>query len=195
MPFKGSPHLLFNSKCMSLSSFSSPPYFFLHTSGLFNSRVQPFSYTLPPPFIHTHKPPQEFAWWLVRFAHSRADLTLTTSPQLKKELEDHGIKRVDVWRKGVDTVRFDPKFDSQDMRVKLSDGHPDDFLMVYVGRLGAEKRCKDILPILDKMGPGTRLAVVGDGPQAEELRKYFEGTQTVFTGQLTGDELSEAFAR
>jgi len=137
---------------------------------------------------------EEFAWMLLRFAHKRADLTLTTSPQLKKELEEHGIPRVDVWRKGIDTVRFDPKFKSAEMREKMSDGNPDDFLMVYVGRLGAEKRVADIKPILEKMGPNTRLAIVGAGPAEAELKKIFKGTNTVFTGQISGDELSSAFA-
>lgn len=137
---------------------------------------------------------EDFAWFLVRFAHSRADLTLTTSPQMKKELEEHGIKRIDVWRKGIDTVRFDPKFKSAETRKMMTDGHPDDFTLVYVGRLGAEKRVMDIKPILEKLGPKTRLCIVGDGPQAAELRKHFEGTNTVFTGQITGDDLSSAFA-
>mmetsp|Transcript_14668 Transcript_14668/g.29914 ORF Transcript_14668/g.29914 Transcript_14668/m.29914 type:complete len:500 (+) Transcript_14668:229-1728(+) len=137
---------------------------------------------------------EDFAWFLIRFAHSRADLTLTTSPQLKAELEAKGIKRVDVWRKGVDVVRFNPDFEDADMRSRMTEGNPDDFLMVYVGRLGAEKRCKDILPILGLMGSRARLAVVGDGPQAEELRAHFEGTNTLFMGQLSGDELSQAFA-
>lgn len=129
----------------------------------------------------------------LRFAHSRADLTLCTSPQMKEELVAHGIPRVDVWRKGIDTVRFDPKFKSEEMRKKMTDGNPDEFTMVYVGRLGAEKRLKHIKPILERM-PNARLCIVGGGPQAEELHEYFAGTNTVFTGQMSGDDLSSAFA-
>ena len=58
---------------------------------------------------------------------------------MQDELRKNGIPRVDVWRKGIDTVRFDPSFKSLEMRTKMSNGHPDYFLMVYVGRLGAEK--------------------------------------------------------
>eukprot|EP01083_Nonionella_stella_P260772 888684_1 len=75
----------------------------------------------------------------------------------------------------------------------MSDGNPDDFVMVYVGRLGAEKRLMDIKPILEKM-ENTRLCIVGGGPQEKELHKHFEGTNTVFTGQMSGDDLSSAFA-
>jgi len=136
---------------------------------------------------------EKFAWELLRFAHSRADLTLVTSPQIQKELIDNGIPRVDVWRKGIDTERFNPKFKDAEMRKVMSDGNPDDFLMVYVGRLGAEKNIKDVRDILEQM-PNARFAVVGKGPQQEELEKYFEGTKTVFLGQRSGDELSQAFA-
>lgn len=136
---------------------------------------------------------ERICWELLRWAHARADLTLVTSPQMKQELSDNGIARVEVWRKGIDTERFHPSFKSKDMRMKMSDGNPGDFLMVYVGRIGAEKRLKDIKGMLEKM-PNARLCIVGKGPQEEELKKYFQGTKTVFTGQLSGDELSNAFA-
>ena len=153
---------------------------------------------------HTHLPsysanylpwaPLEISWSLLRWVHSRAELTLVTSPQLQKELIDHGIPRCEVWRKGIDTIRFDPKFKSDEMRNKMTNNNPNDFLMVYVGRLGAEKRLKDIKPMLEKLGDGVRLCIVGNGPQAEELHDYFKGTNTVFTGQMSGDDLSAAFA-
>jgi sulfoquinovosyltransferase len=137
---------------------------------------------------------EEMAWAALRFVHGRADLTLVTSPQMKEEMERNGIPRVDVWRKGIDTVRFHPKFRCPAIRERMSGGNPGDFLMVYVGRLGAEKRLKDLRPTLERCGPGARLCIVGTGPQEEELKAYFEGTDTVFTGQLKGDELSAAFA-
>ena len=124
---------------------------------------------------------EKFAWELLRFAHSRADLTLVTSPQMKDQLVAEGIPRVDVWRKGIDTERFNPKFKSAEMRETMSDGNPDDFLMVYVGRLGAEKRLKDVKPMLEKM-PNARFCVVGKGPQMEELEEYFKGTKTKTKG-------------
>ena len=115
---------------------------------------------------------------------------------MKEELTANGIPRVDVWRKGIDTVRFDPKYKSQQMRSRMTDGNPDDFLMVYVGRLGAEKRLKDIKDIMARMkSTNARLCIVGKGPQEPELRKHFaDGGNTVFTGQLSGDDLSAAFA-
>lgn len=79
-------------------------------------------------------------WLTVKYIHAQADLTLVTSPQLKEEFEEHGIERVRVWRKGIDTLSFNPKWKNAETRKMLSDGNPDDFLMVYIGRLGREKR-------------------------------------------------------
>ena len=175
---------------------------FMLFAGLFYARVMRIPLLLS---YHTHLPLygrnylgfipgiEEMAWAALRFCHSRADLTLVTSPQMKEEMEANGIPRVDVWRKGIDTVRFDPKFKSEEMRSKMTDGNNDDFLMVYVGRLGAEKRLKDIKPVLEQI-PNSRLCIVGTGPQEDELKEYFKGTNTVFTGQLSGDALSSAFA-
>merc|ERR1719183_270519 len=176
---------------------------FMVLAALFYSRVMRIPLLIS---YHTHLPSygknylgfipkiEDFAWFLTRFVHTRADLTLVTSPQMRDELTSNGVPRVDVWRKGIDTERFDPKFKSDEWRSKMTDGNPDDFLMVYVGRLGAEKRLKDIRPVLEKLGSNARLCIVGGGPQTDELKEYFKDTNTVFTGQLSGDELSSAFA-
>lgn len=175
---------------------------FLLFAAIFYARVMKIPLVMS---YHTHLPSygknylsfipgiEKFCWELLRWAHARADLTLVTSPQMQQELTENGIPRVSVWRKGIDTERFHPKFKSQEMRSKMTNGNPDDFLMVYVGRLGAEKRLKDIKAMLAKM-PNARLCLVGGGPQEEELKNHFKGTNTVFTGQLSGDELSQAFA-
>ena len=175
---------------------------FLQLASLFYARVMRIPLVLS---YHTHLPSyaknyigfvpghEHLAWFILRWVHSRADLTLCTSPQIKEQMESNGISRVDVWRKGIDTVRFHPKFHSQEMRKKMTDGNAEEFTMVYVGRLGAEKRLMDIKPILEQMS-NARLCIVGDGPQEEELHKHFKGTNTVFTGVLSGDELSSAFA-
>eukprot|EP00471_Norrisiella_sphaerica_P004762 CAMPEP_0184477994 /NCGR_PEP_ID=MMETSP0113_2-20130426/115_1 /TAXON_ID=91329 /ORGANISM="Norrisiella sphaerica, Strain BC52" /LENGTH=419 /DNA_ID=CAMNT_0026855617 /DNA_START=410 /DNA_END=1669 /DNA_ORIENTATION=- len=135
----------------------------------------------------------EASWIVMNMVLNQADLVLTTSPQIKKELEDHGVQNVDVWRKGVDIDVFNPKFRSTEMRSVLTDGNPEDPLMIYVGRLGAEKKLKALKDVLERI-PNLRLAIVGKGPQEAELKEHFKGTNTVFTGLLQGEPLSQAFA-
>jgi glycosyltransferase involved in cell wall biosynthesis len=132
-------------------------------------------------------------WWGIRAGYNRADLTLATSGVTKSELENHGVQRVQLWRRGVDTELFHPDRANQRMRSRLTDGHPEDKLILYVGRLSAEKeieRGRDVLAAL----PGVRLALVGNGPHREKLEQYFSGTLTHFAGFLQGLDLAEAFA-
>lgn len=132
-------------------------------------------------------------WLMLRLEHNRADFTLTTSPQLCQELVAHGFERVGLWRKGIDTDVFDPKYRSLEMRKRLTRGHPEDPLIIYVGRIGAEKNLAFFKPLLERF-PNVRLALVGDGPIRLSLEKELAGTNTVFTGILQGEELSQAFA-
>jgi sulfoquinovosyltransferase len=137
------------------------------------------------------------AWMLMRFCLNRADLTLATSPQICAELRHHGIERVDLWRKGINTERFHPRFRDDDggaMRSRLTGGHPEAPLLIYVGRLGAEKNLLSLRSVLERCPLGTRLAFVGDGPFADAVRRHFASLPVVMAGQLHGDELSRAFA-
>jgi sulfoquinovosyltransferase len=135
------------------------------------------------------------SWRLLRMTHWFADVTLVTSKQMQKEFASHNIPSV-VWQKGVNTTQFHPRYKSSKMRQKMSDGNPDDLLLVYVGRLAREKRVMDIKSILQRMNIvcPTRLCIVGSGPEEEILENYFRGTPTKFLGALDGDQLSEAYA-
>ena len=79
------------------------------------------------------------------------------------------------------------------MRQRLSQNHPESPLLLYVGRLSAEKEIERIKPILEGI-PEARLALVGDGPHREALEKHFAGTNTFFVGYLAGTDLASAFA-
>ena len=80
------------------------------------------------------------------------------------------------------------------MRKRLLGEHDDrGALLVYVGRLSAEKQIERIKPVLDAL-PDARLALVGDGPHRQQLEKHFEGTATTFVGYLAGEELASAYA-
>jgi glycosyltransferase involved in cell wall biosynthesis len=125
--------------------------------------------------------------------HNRADLNLCPSHFTKRQLETQGFERVQVWGRGVDTVRFNPGHREATWRMRLSDGNPDKLLLLYVGRLAVEKRVDWLRPLLDVL-PNVRLAIVGDGPLRASLEQRFAGTPTVFTGYLRGQDLSSAYA-
>ncbi|MGF1479496.1 MAG: glycosyltransferase [Cyanophyceae cyanobacterium] len=132
-------------------------------------------------------------WELLKAMHNQAQLNLCTSTAMVQELVNHGIEHVDLWQRGVDTEMFQPRLASAQMRSRLSQGHPDSPLLLYVGRVSAEKEIEQIKPILAAI-PQARLAIVGDGPHREALEAYFAGTPTHFVGYLQGLELAAAFA-
>lgn len=71
------------------------------------------------------------------------------------------------------------------MRNILSDGHPEKPLLLYVGRLGFEKRLHRLRNVLDE-NPNVHLAIVGHGPAEESLRECFKGYPVTFAGKMEG---------
>ena len=153
---------------------------------------------------HTHLPKylehygmgmlEPLLWELLKAAHNQALLNLCTSTAMVEELESKGIRRTALWQRGVDTQTFKPEFRNQNMRNKLLGKYTDkSSLLIYVGRLSAEKQIERIKPVLEEI-PDTCLALVGDGPYRSQLEKIFENTQTNFIGYLAGEELASAYA-
>lgn len=132
-----------------------------------------------------------FCNWVLPTVLNWADLTLATSPQLKSQLQSLGCTNLDVWRKGIDTEVFNPKFNASNtrMRQRMSQGETHRPLLLYVGRLGAEKNIHLIREVLERI-PEARLAIVGAGPAEPSLRATFKETDTVFMGLMQGEELS-----
>src|SRR5271155_1994322 len=68
---------------------------------------------------------EKLTWTLMRVRHRRAHLNLCTSTAMIDDLESHGIDHLALWERAVDTGRFRPGMESQEMRSRLSDGHPE----------------------------------------------------------------------
>lgn len=136
---------------------------------------------------------QGFTDWATRTVFNWADHSLAPSRQIQQDMRDLGIKHVDWWRRGVDAERFHPRFKNAEMRHFLSEGQPDDLLLIYVGRLSQEKRVDMLREVVTQI-PNTHLALIGDGPQRTELEAYFADTPTHFVGRLDGEDLTAAYA-
>jgi glycosyltransferase involved in cell wall biosynthesis len=136
---------------------------------------------------------QRSLWAFFRQVYNQADLVFVPSHFTKDEIEAHGFERVRVWSHGVDAEVYHPTKRCTRWRQRLMGGEGGESLVLYVGRLAAEKRIDWLLPVLESQ-PGTRLAIVGDGPARESLEKRFKGSKTVFTGYLHGEDLAAAYA-
>src|SRR5690606_29713402 len=129
----------------------------------------------------------------LRDVHNQAHVNLVTSNPMMESARALGIKRVRLWPKAVDTELFRPDRATRAMRERLSGGHPDAPLAVYVGRLSYEKRIDWLHAPLTRI-PGLRLALVGSGLAEPELKVLFADTPTTFTGYMSGAELAAAYA-
>ncbi|MFE6336780.1 glycosyltransferase family 4 protein [Streptomyces sp. NPDC057806] len=128
------------------------------------------------------------AWRRIRSVHSAADLTLAPSSASLHDLETHGVPRVKLWPRGVDTVRFRPDLRDDALRRELA---PNGELIVgYVGRLAPEKHI-ELLADACRL-EGVRVVIVGDGPSRPGLEQTLPGA--VFLGRRTGDDLARIFA-
>jgi glycosyltransferase involved in cell wall biosynthesis len=132
-------------------------------------------------------------WWYFRKLHNQADLNLCTSKTVKDELISRNFHNVHLWKRGVNTDLFKPHQYHAQMRNQLTNGKSDKILLLYVGRLAAEKEIEKLKVVLQESDQFV-LALVGDGPHRPALEKHFKGTNTVFTGFLHGEELAKAFA-
>ncbi|XVF08253.1 hypothetical protein REPUB_Repub06bG0210800 [Reevesia pubescens] len=135
-------------------------------------------------------------WFILKFLHRAADLTLVPSVAIGRDLQAARVtaaNKIRLWNKGVDSESFHPQYRSHEMRLRLSNGEPERPLVIHVGRLGVEKSLDFLKSVMDRL-PEARIAFIGDGPYREELEKLFSGMPAVFTGMLQGEELSQAYA-
>ncbi len=128
------------------------------------------------------------AWRWLRRVHGVVGRTLAPSSVAAENLRRHGIPRVHLWPRGVDSVRFHPRHRDEAFRRRHA---PDGELLVgYIGRLAPEKTVELLEPVsrLD----GVKVLIVGDGPARRAAQKALP--RATFLGQLTGPELAAAHA-
>ncbi len=131
---------------------------------------------------------ERLLWRRVCDIHDRATLTLAPSSSAVAALTEHGVDRIRIWRRGVDADRFNPVRRDEGLRRELAPNG--ERLVGFVGRLAPEKQVLDLAAAAAV--PGTRLVVIGDGPEREKLAAAVPGAH--FTGMLHGDDLGRHVA-
>ncbi|MGL4307224.1 MAG: glycosyltransferase family 4 protein [Mycobacteriaceae bacterium] len=128
------------------------------------------------------------AWAWTRKLHRGCDRTLAPSSSAVKALENNGIPRVHRWARGVDVTRFAPSRRRAELRQKWSTNSA--LIVGFVGRLAPEKHVERLAVLAGR--PDVQLVIVGAGSQRAKLEELMPGA--VFTGELGGDRLAEAYA-
>lgn len=150
--------------------------------GVFQTDLAGFSRSYALPFL------EQAAWPVLRDIHQRTARTLAPSRATRADLLAHGIPRVHLWGRGVDTSRFTPAMASRTVRRSLAEDS--ERIVLYVGRLAPEKQVADLAVLHDM--PGVRLVIVGDGPQREALMRRLPRAR--FLGLRRGGELAALYA-
>jgi phosphatidylinositol alpha 1,6-mannosyltransferase len=127
-------------------------------------------------------------WAWTRHLYGRAGRTLAPSSAAAAQLEANRVPRIHIWQRGVDLRQFRPSRRSEDLRRSLAPNG--EVLVGYVGRVAMEKRVHMLRHLADL--PGTRLVIVGDGPELDEVRR--QAPSSVSLGMLHREELAAAVA-
>lgn len=129
-----------------------------------------------------------------RWFHNNCAFTLAPSRDTVARLRSSGYERVELMRRGVDSVRFTPSKCNQALRQAWG-ANPGDFIVLLVGRVAAEKNLPFALNAAAKLRdahPRMKVVVVGDGPKLEEYREQFPFAH--FAGEHRGESLAEHYA-
>jgi glycosyltransferase involved in cell wall biosynthesis len=130
----------------------------------------------------------------LRAFHAAAGVTMVPTRQVYDQLTAAGFRHLAVVGRGVDTASFDPGRRSDALRRSWGAG-PADLVALVVGRLAPEKSVPLAVRAYRAMAearPGTRLVVVGDGPERPRLQAALP--EATFTGMLRGDALAAHYA-
>ncbi|MDA1155587.1 MAG: glycosyltransferase family 1 protein [Proteobacteria bacterium] len=128
-------------------------------------------------------PLQKLTLWVLRRFHDRAEYTYVATPSVTAQLRAWGFAGM-IWplSRGVDAGVFHPPavFVRNDVPVLL-----------YVGRVAAEKNLDAFLGLTPAQTGPVRKVVVGDGPALGALHRAYP--DVAFLGTLTGQALADTY--
>lgn len=135
---------------------------------------------------------------LIGAIHRRATINLAPTQEGADYLRRIGAKNVSIWGRGVNLEQFNPDHRSalavSEYRNKLNGRQKGQAQTVigFVGRLATEKQVDRFVELFGL--PNVSFLIVGDGPERARLEKLFDGQNAIFTGKLSGEALSHAYA-
>lgn len=137
---------------------------------------------------------QDVALRYLRWFHNRTRCTMVPTDEMRSQLSASGFQRLSIMARGVDTQLFDPARRSDELRRSWGAG-PQDPVLIYVGRLAAEKNLglavRSFLEV-QAAWPSARFVLVGDGPGAEGLKSKYP--QFHYAGLRRGADLAACYA-
>ena len=128
-----------------------------------------------PEYVHARtKLPLKITYSFLRWFHSRSELVMVPTEEVKKDLIKYKIGNPKIWSRGVDLEIFKPK------KGRRKNKKP---ILLNVGRVAVEKNLEEFL----KIDLPYEKWVVGDGPALKELKKKYP--EVIFHGAKNKEEL------
>ncbi|MBQ3383687.1 MAG: RecX family transcriptional regulator [Erysipelotrichaceae bacterium] len=121
---------------------------------------------------------------------------IVPTPKTKKALEGYGVyNKMFVVPTGLDLERFQRDYDNEPLIAENR------FVLVYVGRIAEEKSVDfllDAMELLKRKNRSVSLAVIGDGPDLEKIRKQAEKNDLTdmvkFTGKIEHSQVASYYS-
>ncbi len=140
---------------------------------------------------------EEVAWNYMVWFYNLMEEVMVPSSSTRTQLVERGLapEKVKPLPRWVDPVAYSPE--KRDPNLWLRCGLDGELKFLYVGRLSREKNLEllaDAFISLTDAGLASNLILVGDGPYRKELEEKLKDYPVLFTGFLSGEELSQAYA-
>jgi len=137
-------------------------------------------------------------WKYMQWFHQSCSKVYVPSESTKQHLASKGLRNLEIWSRGVDTQRFQPEVNRQDV-LNVYGVDASKFILLYVGRLAPEKSVEVAFDTFEGLPEHIRadahLIIAGDGPSAEALReRYGDQHNITFTGFVQGEALAALYA-
>lgn len=149
-----------------------------------------------PSYLKSYKlaPFESLLWRYLRFFYNKCRAVFAPTREFQKRLTDHDIRQVKIWSRGIHRENYSPAFRSVKLRESWGGDHRK--IILYAGRFVWYKNLQVVIDIYERFVSGSfrdvRFVMAGDGPIRNELERRMPGA--VFTGYVTGRELSEVYA-
>ncbi len=130
----------------------------------------------------------------LRYLHNRTQATLVPTQAMLQTLQGRGYLNLGLMPRGVALAQFSPARRSEALRRHWG-AQPEGLVVLHVGRLAREKNVDTLLAAFEAIqqkNASAQLVLVGDGPLRVALE--VRCPTAIFTGNLSGVELAEAYA-
>jgi len=140
---------------------------------------------------------QKTARGLIKFVFSMADVSTAPTNELVLELRKYGIKNTTRLINGIDLAKMKGGKGARDELMKRYSIPKGKKIILYVGRIGFEKRMNVLFSAVKRMRrKGCCLLVVGGGPQLESYKELVRDMgleNVIFTGFMDKRLLPSAY--